>query len=156
MTDPESRSGTKAIPWVKIQTILLAGVFVLLVLLLVVIGIAGRRMEKSLNLVQENLEALEMDHINEVIASLTEAADHLAKVDIARLNDTALSLKAAAESLSDVDVKTMNEAIASLKDAANTLKNLDIQSLNGVIQSIDRAVQGLETAVNTLKGIFGH
>ena len=50
----------------------------------------------------------------------------------------------------------MNQAIVSLKEAADTLKALDMQSLNGVIQSIDRTVQGLETAVNTLKGIFGH
>ena len=156
MTDFNGKTDSKTSTWVKVQTCLLGAVLILLALLVVVIGMTARRMEKSMSLVQADLEALEMDHINEVIASLTEAANRLAEVDISRLNDTALSLKSAAESLSAVDVETMNQAIVSLKEAADTLKALDMQSLNGVIQSIDRTVQGLETAVNTLKGIFGH
>ena len=153
MTDPQGRPAQRVSGWVKAQTLLLAAVLVLLAIL---VGMTARRMEKGLDLVQADLESLEMDKVNTAIASLSEAADRLADVDISRLNETATSLKAAAESLADVDIQSMNEAIVSLKDAADTLKGLDIQSLNGVIQSIDRAVQGLENAVNALKSLFGH
>ena len=154
MTEPQCRTD-RVSSWVKVQTILLAGVLVLLAVLVAVVCVTAKRMEKSLDLVQEDLEGLKIDQVNEAIEALSKAAERMAEVDISRLNETAKSLKDAAESLADVDIETLNGAIASLKDAANTLKDLDIQALNGVIQSIDKTVRGLENAVNTLKGLFG-
>ena len=153
MTDPRLKPEVSA--WVKVQTALLAGVLILLAILVIVIGMTARRVEKSLDLVQTDLEALQVERINKAVDALSEAAGHMAEVDISRLNETAKSLKSAAESLADVDIDTLNGAIASLKDAANTLKDLDTQALNGVIQAIDKSVKGLENAVNTLKGLFG-
>lgn len=156
MTDPQGRPAQRVSGWVKVQTLLLAAVLVLLAILVLVVGMTARHMEKGLDLVQADLESLEMDKVNTAIASLSEAADRLADVDISQLNETAQSLQAAAEGLASVDVDTMNKAVISLKEAADTLKALDMEALNGVIRSIDKTVQGLETAVNTLKGIFGH
>ena len=117
MTDPQGRPAQRVSGWVKVQTLLLAAVLVLLAILVIVVGMTARRMEKGLDLVQADLESLEMDKVNTAIASLSEAADRLADVDISRLNETATSLKAAAESLADVDIQSMNEAIVSLNSA---------------------------------------
>ena len=63
MTDFKGKTDSKTSTWVKVQTCLLGAVLILLALLVVVIGMTARRMEKSMSLVQADLEALEMDHI---------------------------------------------------------------------------------------------
>ena len=127
--------------WVKLQTGLLAG--------------SVKQLDHSLELVQTDLEALQMDKVNEAVAALTEAADRLAAIDVEGLNETAQSLKAAADSLTKVDVETLNGAIASLKDAANTLKDLDIEGLNGVIQSLSKTAANLQKVSDAIGSIFG-
>lgn len=153
MTEPVRRG--EASSWIKVQTWLLAGVLILLTVLTATVGLTARRVEDSLDLVQTELEALEMQQVNEAVVALTAAADRLATVDAEGLNNTAQSLKEAADSLSKVDVQTLNGAITALKDAANTLKDLDIEALNGVIQALNNAVASLQAVTDTLGGIFG-
>ena len=154
MTEPTTRGEPNGSPWVKLQTGLLAGVLVLLLALTLTVGSAARRIEQSFTLVQSDLEALEMDRVNQAIASLNEAARQLAAVDAAGLNATAQSLKEAADSLSALDVDKLNDAVAALKDAAANLKALDMEALNGVIQSLNHTVASLQKVSDTISGIF--
>ena len=99
MTEPAPQKTTgRASLWIKLQTGLLAAVLALLVVLTCVVGVTARRMEKSLALVQTDLEALEMSQVNQAVEALTEAARQLAAVDVEGLNEAAQSLKAAAAS----------------------------------------------------------
>ena len=150
-----ARRGEPVSPWIKVQTCLLAALLFLVAVLVVVVGLTAQRVEDSLDLVQTDLEALEIQQINEAVAALTAAADRLAAVDVDGLNETAQSLKSAADSLSKVDVQTLNGAITALKDAANTLQDLEIEALNGVIQSLNSAVASLQAVTGTISGIFG-
>ncbi|MBR6120503.1 MAG: hypothetical protein IKQ04_09335 [Oscillospiraceae bacterium] len=140
--------------WVKLQTGLLAGVLILLLALVLMIGSAAGRIEQSFQLVQRDLESLEMEEINQAVTALREAADRLAAVDAEGLNRTAQSLKAAADSLTRVDVDTLNGAIASLREAADTLKSLDMEALNNVVQSLNKTVASLQKVSDTISGIF--
>ena len=156
MTEPVPQKSTgRASIWIKLQTGLLAAVLALLVVLTCVVGVTARRMEKSLALVQTDLEALEMSQVNQAVEALTEAARQLAAVDVEGLNETAQSLKAAADSLANVDVDTLNGAIASLRDAADTLKSMDMEALNNVVQSLNKAVTSLQKVSDAISGIFG-
>ena len=154
MTKIQTQGETKVSPWVKLQTGLLAGVMILLLALVLLLGFTAGRVEKSLGLVQTDLEALEMGQVNQAVTALREAADRLSAIDVEGLNETALSLKAAADSLTQVDVEALNGAISALKDAAANLKELDMDALNSVIQSLNKTVTSLQKVSDTISGIF--
>ena len=61
------RETTPVSLWVKLQTGLLVGILILLLVMTLLIGSAAGRIDKSFQLVQTDLEALEMDEINQAI-----------------------------------------------------------------------------------------
>ena len=156
MTEQRKQGETVPVsPWVKLQTLLLAGVFVLLLALVFTTALSARRLDRSMELVQQDLEALDMGRVNEAVAALTEAAEQLAAVDVEGLNQTAQALKAGADSLTQVDVASLNKAVSSLQQAADTLKTMDMEAFNGVIGSLNKAVASLQKVSDTLSGLFG-
>ena len=154
MTDQTKKEASASL-WIKLQTCLLAAVLVLLVVCTLLLAGSMKKVDRSLELVQADLENLNMDQVNEAVASLTEAANRLAAVDVEGFNKTAESLKAASDSLAKVDVETLNKAISSLQQAADTLKDLDMDSLNAVIGSLSKTVASLQKVADTIGGIFG-
>ena len=174
----------KLLRLVRIQTLLIALLLVALSVFVVLTARSLNRMDRSIDLVEQDLAAMDMDRINEAVTALTnaanrlsgvdldelngavsalkEAATQLSAVDVEVLNQTIASLEGAADALAAVDVKSLNTAIASLGQAADTLKGLDIDSLNGIISSLDQTIQSLnrvsdtlKSAVDGIKGIFG-
>lgn len=117
----------------KIQVILTA--CILLTLIIGCIFLAQRvvQLQNCLDLVEKDLQALDMDSVNEAVDALTDAANQLAAVDVDTLNDT----------------------ITSLRDAADTLKSVDITALNSLVDSLETVANKLQNAVNAVTGIFG-
>ena len=138
----------------QIQTILLAGILVILLVGSILLAVQVSRVAVCLDIVEQDLQALSMDDVNEAVDALTEAANQLAAVDVDTLNQTATALRDAAENLKDVDIDTLNETIASLKGAADTLKDIDIDALNGLVGSLDTVAEKLQNAVNAIAGII--
>lgn len=117
----------------RLQTVFLG------LILVIVLGVGFlavrefRSLHRSLALVEQEVEALEMDRVNGAVEALTAAAENLSRVDVAELNATAGSLKEAADNLSQVDMDALNKLVASLTTVA----------------------EKLEKTVNSITGIFG-
>lgn len=124
----------KQVNYQKIQTMLLAGILVILLLGSILLCTQISRVTACLDIVEKDLQAINMDDINGAVVALTDAANQLAAVDIDTLNGT----------------------ITSLKDAADTLKGIDIEALNNLVSSLDTVASKLESAVNAITGIFKH
>jgi len=144
-----------ALRWTRLQTLLLAGVLLVLLVTAAVLGRELGSLHRSLALMEQKLTEVQMQQVNEAIASLTDAADKLAEIDMEGLNQTAASLKQAADQLTAMDVKTLNEAIASLRDAADTLKQFDVGAFNDVIQSLDKTSENLAKITGGIGSVFG-
>lgn len=140
----------------KIQTALLAAILIVLLVGSILLAIQISQLSSCMDLVEKDLQALNMDDINEAVDALTEAANQLAAVDVDTLNQTASELKDAAANLKNVDIDTLNGTIASLKDASDTLKNVDMEALNGLVESLENVSTKLQNAVNAITGIFNH
>ena len=144
-----------ALRWTRLQTLLLAGVLLVLLVTAAVLGRELGSLHRSLELMEQKLTEVQMQQVNEAIDAMTEAANQLAAIDAEGLNQTAVSLRQAADRLTAMDVNTLNQAIASLRDAADTLKKLDIQAFNDVISSLDAASENLAKITGGIKTIFG-
>ena len=186
MTDQKTGTAQeqKLLRLVRVQTVLIALLLAALSVFVILTARSLHRMDRSLDLVEQDLAAMDMDQVNGAVEALTnaanrlsgvdldelngavaalrEAATRLSAVDVDVLNQTISALEGAADSLAAVDVDGLNTAVASLGKAADTLKDLDINSLNGIISSLDQAIESLnrvsetlKTAVDGIKGIFG-
>ena len=104
MPDQPNRAEGQLLRWMKLQALLLGGILIALLVCAVLIGSSVNRLDRSMDLVEQDLKAIDVDRINEAAASLKSAADQLAAVDIDALNRAVVSLRNAADSLSSVDV----------------------------------------------------
>lgn len=138
----------------RVQSALLAAILV--ILLLAGIFLAGKisELQSVMDVIEQDVKALDMDALNDAVAALTEAADQLAAVDVGRLNDTVAALKDAAKTLSEIDMKGINKAVTSLTEAANHLKDVDIGSLNSLVQSLETVASKLQKATDSISGLF--
>lgn len=139
----------------KLQTGLLAAILTVLLIGSILLAVQISQVRSCLDLVEQDLQALNMDDVNDAVDALTDAANQLAAVDVDTLNQTASELKDAAANLKNVDMDTLNQTIASLKEAADTLKNVDMEALNGLVESLETVSTKLQNAVNAVTGIFG-
>ena len=130
--------------WMKVQTGLLAGILVVLLVVFAVGGAAFRRVTGQLDL----------NRVNAVIISLERTAEELEKLDAENLNATVTSLRGAADRLSKADMDAVNDAIASLSAAADQLSQLDMQELNALIDSLQTAADQLESVTGGLSRFF--
>lgn len=87
---------------VIVQTILLAAILVILLVL-------GAVALRGFGTVQKNMEIIERD---------------LQELDMDEINDTIVSLNTAATSLGQIDMDSLNELIGSLKTTAQTLQGI--------------------------------
>ena len=83
-----------------LQTVILSVICAVVVISAVVLGTKMIKLEKSINMVTEKIETL----------------------DIQKLEESALSLKDAADNLSDVDINGINELVNSLNTVSSALE----------------------------------
>lgn len=83
-----------------LQTVILSVICAVVVISAVVLGTKMIKLEKSINMVTEKIETL----------------------DIQKLEESAVSLKGAADNLSDVDINGINELVNSLNTVSSALE----------------------------------
>ena len=126
---------TKRLRNSRIQTVLLA-VLVLLMLIVAVTVIRGiGSVERTLALTDEKLDALNMDEVNKVVTALQGITSQLREMDLGRLEETADALGRAAENLDDVDIEAFNDAVESLTEASKNFQKIDMDTLNSVAKT---------------------
>ena len=135
----------KQLRLLRLQTILMAGILVLLLAAGAFLAVQAVR----LNAVAQRLD---MASVNRTIAGLEAAADSLSALDGEQMQQTVAALQTAAQHLSDVDMASLNEAISG---AAENLKELDIDAFNALIASLQASSENLEKATGVISGIFG-
>lgn len=119
--------------YLKLQTVLLAGILLLLLVGGILLASQISRVSACIDTVDEQLQAIEVEEVNDAVSALTEAANRLAQIDTDTLNQTA----------------------QSLKEAADTLKQVDMTALNGLVTSLQNVTAKLQTAVNAISSLFG-
>lgn len=134
-----------------LQTVFTGAILVLLAALAIGAVVEFGTLHRSLALIEEEVQQLEMDDVNEAVLALTDAANKLADVDIDTLNETAASLRDAADKLAGIDIEEVNKTVSALTDAANNLSNLDIAQLNELINSLN----SVATKLSSITSLFG-
>ena len=143
--------------WMKLQVIFTGIILLLLLALAVGAALEFRSVHRSLALIEEDVQQLNMDDINEAIHALTDAANQLAAVDVDTMNQTAASLKAAADQLAAIDMETLNKTVASLKDAAEELKKVDAKEINNAVIALTQAANNLsELDIDQLNDVINN
>ena len=82
-------------------------------------------------------------------------AAQLQDLDLQQLNEAVASFKNAADNLARVDTEAINEGIQGLSDAAEQLEELDVTKLNRFMNSLDAVADQMDAAAEVLRGIFG-
>ena len=88
--------------WVKLQSVAMCILLALLTYFSISTSIKMHKLDRSIELVEQDLEQLRMDDVNEAIDSLTEAADNLAKLDMDSFNKTVDNLGKVTDGLARV------------------------------------------------------
>ena len=116
----------KQLRLMKIQTAATVGILVLVLLFVLFSAV-------KLNSVIMQFRELDLQQMNEAVASLKNVADNLAKVDTGAIN----------------------EGIQGLSDAAEQLEELDVTKLNRFMNSLEAVADQMDAAAEVLRGIFG-
>lgn len=98
---------------------------------------------------------LDLQKVNDTIASLESVASELNNVDMEAINGAVTALKDAAGTLSEADIGAINEGIRALSSAADNLKDIDIDSFNALIESLQTVTDQMESTTSALAKIFG-
>jgi len=141
----------KMLRMMQLQTVLLACILVLLLAAGVFLVGELANLGELMQLVEQQLQALDLDAVNEAVAAMAAAGEELSAVDVKALNGAVAALKDAAGNLSDVDMQALNEAVTALKGAAEGMQDLDFKALSDLIQSLETVSSRLERVTK----IFG-
>ena len=141
--------------WPMLQAIFSGCTLLLLIALAIYAAMGIQSLQRSLQLIETDIQQIEMDEVNTAVLALTDAANQLSEVDVEGLNDTALSLKEAADTLSGVDINEINTAVKSLTVAADNLSKVDIAQLNTMVQSLTTVAERLNNITASLSRLFG-
>ena len=122
----KERKPDRQLTLMKIQTAATVGILVVVLLFVLFCAV-------KLNGVITQLQDLDLQQLNEAVASFKNVSDNLAKVD----------------------TEAINEGIQGLSDAAEQLEELDVSKLNRFMNSLDGVADQMDAASEVLKGIFG-
>ena len=141
----------KLLRWMQIQTIIMAVILVLLLAAGIFLVSQVAELGNLLWLMEEKLQALDLEAINEAVESLSAAGQEMANIDVKALNAAVAALKDAAGNLSAVDMEALNGAIDSLSGAAEGMMEMDFKALNELVETLDAVATRLEKVTK----IFG-
>lgn len=141
----------------RLQTIFMGATLGIILLGVLFMAGTARTITKTVEDLQQAVNALDMESVNDAISTLTTTAENVNTIDMTVLNGTISSLEEAAGTLSSFDMTTFNETIAALEGAADNLGNLDTTSLNTLITSLSETATTLQNAVDSIKNfsLFG-
>lgn len=88
--------------WIKLLAVTMCVLLVLMTYFTISTSIKMHKLDRSIELVEQDLEQLKMEDVNGAIDSLTAAADNLAKIDMDSFNETVDNLNRVSESLARV------------------------------------------------------
>ena len=130
---------------VKIQTAMLA-------VLLVLLAVGGIFAAVQVNRAMQLVNAVDMNRVNTVVASLQEIA---ADLDMENVGKTVEALQGAAKGLADLDMDAVNDGIQALTEAAENLQSLDVEQLNDLIASLEQTAAQMEKTTAVFGRLFG-
>lgn len=130
---------------VKIQTAMLA-------VLLVLLAAGGIFAAVQVNRAMQLVNAVDMNRVNTVVASLQEIA---ADLDMENVGKTVETLQGAAKGLADLDMDAVNDGIQALTEAAENLQSLDVEQLNDLIASLEQTAAQMEKTTAAFGRLFG-
>ena len=91
-----------ALFWIKLESVAMCILLLLLTYFSISTSIKMHKLDRSIELVEQDLEQLHMEDVNQAIDSLTSAADNLAKLDMDNFNETVDNLKTVTDGLARV------------------------------------------------------
>ena len=138
----------KQLRLLKLQTGLIAGVLVLLLVMGVFLAVQVNRMTELVNTV-------DMEKINSTLSSLQVAAAELEGLDMEQINAVIASLRGAAENFAKTDMAAINDGIRELSAAAENLSGLDVEQVNNLIESLEAVAKQMERTTSSFSKLFG-
>ena len=139
----------KQLRMMQIQTAILAAILILLLAAGIFLAVQLADLGHLMDLMEQQLLALDLEQINQAVASLTDTVDAM---DMKALNGAVASLKGAAGNLSAVDMQALNAAIDSLSGAAEGLQEMDFAALNDLVETLGAVAARLERVTE----VFGY
>ena len=113
--------------------VVLTIVILLIVLAAAVSLLSGfKAIRSTVELTGEKLAALDVDGANQAIRAMSDAASEL----------------------EGLDLSSLNESLDTFQTAAEKLGELDIEKINSLVTALDNTAQKLETAANSISGLF--
>lgn len=138
----------------KTQTVLSACILVVILAAGIFLACRFTSISRCIDLIEQDLQALNMDTLNDAVDAFTEAADRFGSLDMDAFNRTVESLEDAAEQIGGMDIDRLNGAVSSLKNAADTFGKIDVEALNSLVEALETVSAKLQNAVNAITGIF--
>lgn len=114
---------TRQLRWIKLQTILLACILVVVVIVGIFAATQFKSMRNCIDLIEQNMQTIDTASLNKAVDAFTEAASQFNKIDMNVFNDTVSSLDTAAEKLKDVNVDSLNTLVEALEGVATKLQS---------------------------------
>ncbi len=88
--------------WTKLQAVAMCVLLVVLTYFTISTSVKMHKLDRSIELVEQDLEQLQMKDVNEAIDALSAAADNFARIDMDAFNQTVDNLNRVTESLAKV------------------------------------------------------
>lgn len=114
---------TRQLNMMKIQTILIACILIIVVVVGVALVSQFKNIQDCIGMIEQNMQTIDTDALNGAVDAFTDAANQFNKIDMDEFNDTVSALDAAAGQLREVDVDSLNALVAALEDVATRLQN---------------------------------
>lgn len=153
--DEVLRLQKKQLGHARIQTILMSGMLIIVLLVGMLVTSLSVGASRGLQDLERSLRTFDVDALNDAVSELTESASLLNKIDMSEVNSAISSLKDAAALLSGMDATSLNHAVDALGEAALTFSGIDTESLNSLVSSLQTVAGALEGTVNMFSGLFG-
>ena len=138
------QKNTLAGSWIRTGLVIL---FAAAAVVFAVIAICEfRTVDRVIQTIKTDVEALEMDEVNEAVSSLTAAADRIGKLDMDAFNTAIGDFSTAVSQLEKLDMDALNKTVDRTGDLVGTV--------NGLVSDLKSVTDVLKNVAETLKNLF--